>query len=220
MSRCGRAGLPCLESLAHAAEWQCLAFRDVGPQAPVHFLVIPKNKGRLSTLARVRARRYELPAIRPHSPPCRPRRRTSRCWATCCTWHSWSPSRRSWRRASAWSSTMARPDVRACDAPIAAQRFTALTRGAVRRPVRAPPAPACAGRPADEVAAWLMRRNLSTHNAQQHAFPNVNTHTHSRLAMYRPETILSVTKLSPTHATTATLVMVTASVRARRPAKV
>ena len=29
---------------------KCLAFRDVSPQAPVHFLVIPKVKGRLSRL--------------------------------------------------------------------------------------------------------------------------------------------------------------------------
>lgn len=30
---------------------QCLAFRDIAPQAPVHFLVIPKNKGGLARLS-------------------------------------------------------------------------------------------------------------------------------------------------------------------------
>jgi histidine triad (HIT) family protein len=30
---------------------KCLAFRDVSPQAPVHFLVIPKQKGSLTRLS-------------------------------------------------------------------------------------------------------------------------------------------------------------------------
>lgn len=30
----------------------CLAFRDINPSAPVHFLVIPKVKGGLSRLSR------------------------------------------------------------------------------------------------------------------------------------------------------------------------
>ena len=31
---------------------QCLAFKDIHPQAPVHFLVIPKSRGRLSQLSK------------------------------------------------------------------------------------------------------------------------------------------------------------------------
>jgi histidine triad (HIT) family protein len=30
---------------------QCLAFRDISPQAPVHFLVIPKQRGGLARLS-------------------------------------------------------------------------------------------------------------------------------------------------------------------------
>mmetsp|Transcript_108548 Transcript_108548/g.233757 ORF Transcript_108548/g.233757 Transcript_108548/m.233757 type:complete len:171 (+) Transcript_108548:37-549(+) len=33
---------------------QCLAFRDINPQAPVHFLVIPKNKDGLNRLSNAR----------------------------------------------------------------------------------------------------------------------------------------------------------------------
>jgi len=33
---------------------QCLAFRDVNPQAPVHFLVIPKHRDGLTQLSKVR----------------------------------------------------------------------------------------------------------------------------------------------------------------------
>ena len=33
---------------------QCLAFKDVNPQAPVHFLVIPKLRGSLSQLSKAR----------------------------------------------------------------------------------------------------------------------------------------------------------------------
>jgi histidine triad (HIT) family protein len=33
---------------------QCLAFKDVNPQAPVHFLVIPKVRGNLSQLSKAR----------------------------------------------------------------------------------------------------------------------------------------------------------------------
>jgi histidine triad (HIT) family protein len=33
---------------------QCLAFRDINPQAPVHFLVIPKNKDGLNRLSSAR----------------------------------------------------------------------------------------------------------------------------------------------------------------------
>ena len=33
------------------------AFRDVSPQAPTHVLVIPKVKGRLTGLSKVRAQR-------------------------------------------------------------------------------------------------------------------------------------------------------------------
>eukprot|EP00201_Polytomella_parva_P023246 CAMPEP_0175045460 /NCGR_PEP_ID=MMETSP0052_2-20121109/4438_1 /TAXON_ID=51329 ORGANISM="Polytomella parva, Strain SAG 63-3" /NCGR_SAMPLE_ID=MMETSP0052_2 /ASSEMBLY_ACC=CAM_ASM_000194 /LENGTH=132 /DNA_ID=CAMNT_0016308999 /DNA_START=179 /DNA_END=577 /DNA_ORIENTATION=- len=33
---------------------QCLAFRDVSPQAPVHFLVIPKNRDGLTRLSKAR----------------------------------------------------------------------------------------------------------------------------------------------------------------------
>jgi histidine triad (HIT) family protein len=32
----------------------CLAFRDINPQAPVHFLVIPKNRDGLTQLTKVR----------------------------------------------------------------------------------------------------------------------------------------------------------------------
>ena len=32
----------------------CLAFRDINPQAPVHFLVIPKNKDGLNRLSNAR----------------------------------------------------------------------------------------------------------------------------------------------------------------------
>ena len=33
---------------------QCLAFKDVNPQAPVHFLVIPKARGNLTQLSKAR----------------------------------------------------------------------------------------------------------------------------------------------------------------------
>ncbi len=33
---------------------QCLAFRDINPQGPVHFLVIPKNKDGLNRLSNAR----------------------------------------------------------------------------------------------------------------------------------------------------------------------
>eukprot|EP00607_Mallomonas_marina_P010400 CAMPEP_0182422018 /NCGR_PEP_ID=MMETSP1167-20130531/7607_1 /TAXON_ID=2988 /ORGANISM="Mallomonas Sp, Strain CCMP3275" /LENGTH=140 /DNA_ID=CAMNT_0024599719 /DNA_START=183 /DNA_END=605 /DNA_ORIENTATION=+ len=33
---------------------QCMAFRDINPQAPVHFLVIPKNKDGLNRLSNAR----------------------------------------------------------------------------------------------------------------------------------------------------------------------
>lgn len=34
--------------------YQCIAFRDINPQAPVHFLIIPKKKDTLSMLENVR----------------------------------------------------------------------------------------------------------------------------------------------------------------------
>ena len=33
---------------------ECLAFRDINPQAPVHFLVIPKNKDGMNRLSNMR----------------------------------------------------------------------------------------------------------------------------------------------------------------------
>eukprot|EP00526_Cylindrotheca_closterium_P019961 CAMPEP_0113633732 /NCGR_PEP_ID=MMETSP0017_2-20120614/17561_1 /TAXON_ID=2856 /ORGANISM="Cylindrotheca closterium" /LENGTH=134 /DNA_ID=CAMNT_0000544395 /DNA_START=194 /DNA_END=595 /DNA_ORIENTATION=- /assembly_acc=CAM_ASM_000147 len=38
----------------------CLAFRDVSPQAPVHFLVIPKNRDGLTQLSKAREDQKEL----------------------------------------------------------------------------------------------------------------------------------------------------------------
>ena len=35
---------------------QCIAFNDIAPVAPTHFLVIPKNRDGLSQLSKVRAR--------------------------------------------------------------------------------------------------------------------------------------------------------------------
>jgi len=39
------------DSVLHAR--QCLAFNDIAPVAPVHFLVIPKNRDGLSQLCKV-----------------------------------------------------------------------------------------------------------------------------------------------------------------------
>eukprot|EP01024_Parvocaulis_polyphysoides_P039222 TRINITY_DN3540_c0_g1_i1.p1 TRINITY_DN3540_c0_g1~~TRINITY_DN3540_c0_g1_i1.p1 ORF type:complete len:207 (-),score=9.11 TRINITY_DN3540_c0_g1_i1:253-792(-) len=39
---------------------QCLAFRDISPQAPVHFLVIPKHKDGLTRLCRATESNKEL----------------------------------------------------------------------------------------------------------------------------------------------------------------
>mmetsp|Transcript_24583 Transcript_24583/g.53836 ORF Transcript_24583/g.53836 Transcript_24583/m.53836 type:complete len:195 (-) Transcript_24583:1586-2170(-) len=38
----------------------CIAFRDVSPQAPVHFLVIPKNRDGLTQLSKAREDQKEL----------------------------------------------------------------------------------------------------------------------------------------------------------------
>mmetsp|Transcript_4224 Transcript_4224/g.12133 ORF Transcript_4224/g.12133 Transcript_4224/m.12133 type:complete len:196 (+) Transcript_4224:148-735(+) len=38
----------------------CIAFRDVNPQAPVHFLVIPKNRDGLTQLSKAREDQKEL----------------------------------------------------------------------------------------------------------------------------------------------------------------
>ena len=38
----------------------CLAFRDINPQGPVHFLVIPKNKDGLNKLSSAEPRHKEL----------------------------------------------------------------------------------------------------------------------------------------------------------------
>ena len=38
----------------------CIAFRDVNPQAPVHFLVIPKNRDGLTQLSKARDDQKEL----------------------------------------------------------------------------------------------------------------------------------------------------------------
>lgn len=38
----------------------CLAFRDINPQGPVHFLVIPKNKDGLNRLSNAREDQKEL----------------------------------------------------------------------------------------------------------------------------------------------------------------
>eukprot|EP01024_Parvocaulis_polyphysoides_P011650 TRINITY_DN14096_c0_g2_i2.p3 TRINITY_DN14096_c0_g2~~TRINITY_DN14096_c0_g2_i2.p3 ORF type:complete len:131 (-),score=10.20 TRINITY_DN14096_c0_g2_i2:174-566(-) len=39
---------------------QCLAFRDISPQAPVHFLVIPKQKNGLTRLIRANEANKEV----------------------------------------------------------------------------------------------------------------------------------------------------------------
>ncbi|XP_069736265.1 adenosine 5'-monophosphoramidase HINT2 isoform X1 [Phaenicophaeus curvirostris] len=39
----GRSTRGCMIHLVPTVPWQCLVFRDVAPQAPVHFLVIPKR---------------------------------------------------------------------------------------------------------------------------------------------------------------------------------
>ena len=38
----------------------CIAFRDVSPQAPVHFLVIPKNRDGLTQISKARENQKEL----------------------------------------------------------------------------------------------------------------------------------------------------------------
>ena len=38
----------------------CMAFRDISPQAPVHFLVIPKNRDGLTQLSRARGEQKAL----------------------------------------------------------------------------------------------------------------------------------------------------------------
>jgi len=40
---------------------KCLAFRDISPQAPVHFLVIPKVRGNLSQLSK--AKESDVPLL-------------------------------------------------------------------------------------------------------------------------------------------------------------
>lgn len=39
---------------------RCIAFRDIAPQAPVHFLVIPKNKDGLNRLSNMREDQKDL----------------------------------------------------------------------------------------------------------------------------------------------------------------
>ena len=68
-----RGEIPCDEVYS---DEQCLAFRDIAPQAPVHVLVIP---------------RQPIESLRSPTPL-----RMRPCWATCCWWRPGWPSRRGW----------------------------------------------------------------------------------------------------------------------------
>ncbi len=72
---------------------QIYAFKDIAPQAPVHILVIPKNRDGLTGIAKV------------DSSPSRLSRGIKKYWGIC--WSKWPrlPGSPSLLRAIGWSST-------------------------------------------------------------------------------------------------------------------